>query len=514
MTQRAILSVHDKTGLPEFAAGLAKLGWELVGSGGTAGLLRQHGLEVLDVATITGAPEMLGGRVKTLHPAVHGGILARDSEADRADLTAQGIAPIDLVVCNLYPFRQTVARPDVTQAEAVEQIDIGGVALLRAAAKNFARVVVLCDPADYPAILAELRIRGSVAEATRLRLARKAFAHTRDYDMAIADYLVGEEQGPAPASLPPRLSLRLARVQTLRYGENPHQDAALYAPTPDAGPLGGQLLQGKELSYNNLLDLDAAWRAAESFSQPAVVIVKHLSPCGLATGETAAAAFPLALASDPVSAFGGVIAVSTLVDAAFVAALEAADLFIEAVVAPAFSQEAQEWFAAKKKNCRLVALGEGTAADLPELRTVRGGILAQERDLGDPVDTNWRIVSRRQPTEAEWQALNFAWIAVQHVKSNAIVFAVPGATVGIGGGLPSRVDAVKLAAVKAGERASGAVMASDAFFPFADGVEAAAAVGITAVIEPGGSVRDDEVIGTADRLGLALVFTGSRHFRH
>jgi phosphoribosylaminoimidazolecarboxamide formyltransferase/IMP cyclohydrolase len=455
---------------------------------------------------------MLGGRVKTLHPAIHGGILARDTAADQADLEAQGIAPIDLVVCNLYPFQQTVARPGVTLAEAVEQIDIGGVTLLRAAAKNFGRVAVVCDPADYPTLLAELQANGAVGEGTRRQLALKAFAHTRDYDTAIADYLMG----PADSVLPARLRLDLFQVQALRYGENPHQAAALYALMPDTGPLGGHLLQGKELSYNNLLDLDAAWRAAESFAEPAVVIVKHLSPCGLATAETAAAAFPLALASDPVAAFGGVIAVNRPVDQAFADAVEEAGLFIEAVVAPDYSPESVAWFAAKKKNCRLVALGTATqeSTNLPEVRTVQGGILVQERDMGDPAGTEWRVVSRRQPTEAEWQALRFAWIAVQHVKSNGITFAIPGATVGIGGGLPSRVDAVKLAAVKARERAKGAAMASDAFFPFPDGIEEAAAAGVTAVVEPGGSVRDDEVIAAADRLGLALVFTGARHFRH
>jgi phosphoribosylaminoimidazolecarboxamide formyltransferase/IMP cyclohydrolase len=511
MTQRAILSVHDKTGLADFASALVNLGWELVASGGTATLLRQHGLDVLDVAAITGAPEMLGGRVKTLHPAVHGGILARSTPADYADLEAQGIAPIDLVVCNLYPFQQTIARPGVTLAEAVEQIDIGGVTLLRAAAKNFGRVAVVCDPADYPTILAELQADGAVSEATRRQLAGKAFAHTRDYDTAIADYLASRSD----STLPPHLRLDLTQVQSLRYGENPHQAAALYATTADAGPLGGQLLQGKELSYNNLLDLDAAWRAAESFDDPAVVIVKHLSPCGLATAATPAAAFPLALASDPVSAFGGVIAVNRPVDQAFSDAVEEAGLFIEAVVAPSFTPESLAWFAAKKKNCRLVALSnqpEGT--NLPEVRTVRGGILIQERDTGDPAATEWRVVSQRQPTEAEWQALRFAWIAVQHVKSNGITFAIPGATVGIGGGLPSRVDAVKLAVAKAGERAKGAAMASDAFFPFPDGIEEAAAAGVTAVVEPGGSVRDDEVIAAADRLNLALVFTATRHFRH
>ena len=549
MTQRAILSVSDKTGLIALGRELAAMGWELVGSGGTAAALRAAGLPVREVAEVAGAPEMLGGRVKTLHPAIHGGILARATAADAAELAAHHIAPFDLVVANLYPFAATVARPDVTADEAVEQIDIGGVALLRAAAKNFGRVLVLCDPADYGDALAVLR-GGESTEAFRRALALKAFALTAAYDQAIVDYLslaprerLGEgsfgageqggrgagEQGsdalpatrhspPTPPNepFPPTINLQLVKVQGLRYGENPHQAAALYAAAAGAGPLGGRLLGGKELSYNNLLDLDAAWRAAESLLRPAVVIVKHLSPCGLAIGATAAAAFPAALASDPVSAFGGVIAVNRPVDAAFVAQPALADLFVEAIVAPDFAPEAVAWFAAHKKNCRLLALGQsiGDPPVLLEWRAVRGGLLAQTRDVGDPPDAGWRVVSRRAPTAEEESALRLAWIAAQHVKSNAIVLAQATATVGIGGGLPSRVDAVRLAADKAGARARGAALASDAFFPFADGVEAAAEAGVTAVVEPGGSVRDDEVIAAADRLGLALVFTGARHFRH
>ena len=529
MTKRAILSVHDKTGLIELGHGLTARGWELVASGGTAHALRAAGLAARDVAELTGAPEMLGGRVKTLHPAIHGGILARDTADDAAELAAHAIAPIDLVVCNLYPFAATVARPNVTTAEAVEQIDIGGVTLLRAAAKNFARVIVLCDPADYAPMLAALA-GGGPDESARRALAAKAFAHTWAYDAAVAEYLA-----PAPslfgrgmgrglweegegAELPQVLRMEWGRVQSLRYGENPHQVAALYA-VPGVGPLGGRLVGGKELSYNNLLDLDAAWRAAESLAAPAVAIVKHLSPCGLAVADSVAAAFPAALASDPVSAFGGVIAANRPVDDAFVAALAAAELFVEAVIAPAFSATAVAWFAAHKKNCRLVESGEAVGPAL-ELRAVRGGLLAQTRDDGDPPSAMWRVVGRRPPTDEEMAALRFAWLASQHVKSNAIVLArptgAPGvvATVGIGGGLPSRVDAVRLAVAKAGTRARGSVLASDAFFPFADGLEAAAAAGVTAVVEPGGSVRDDDVVAAADRLGVALVFTGVRHFRH
>ena len=564
MTKRAILSVHDKTGLIELGRGLVALGWELVASGGTARALHMAGLPAREVSNVTGAPEMLGGRVKTLHPAIHGGILARDTAADRADLATQGVVPIDLVVCNLYPFAATIARPGATTAEAVEQIDIGGVTLLRAAAKNFVRVVVLCDPADYAPALAALA-GGGPDEAARRALAAKAFAQTGAYDAAIAEYLAGRQGresdaplppgrgmgrgfweggegtgGPLPNPLPERegtitlsltlsqrereqegdglpdaLRLELVKLQPLRYGENPHQAAALYAATEDAGPLGGRLLGGKELSYNNLLDLDAAWRAADSFAAPAVAIVKHLSPCGLAVGESAGAAFPAALASDPVSAFGGVLAANRAVDGAFVAALAAADLFVEAIIAPGFSDEALAWFAAHKKSCRLLALGETADGGLPlELRAVRGGLLAQTRDEGDPPGAAWRVAGRRSPTEEEMAALRFAWMACQHVKSNAIVLARGSATVGIGGGLPSRVDAVRLAVAKAGKRARGAVLASDAFFPFADGLEEAAAAGVTAVVEPGGSMRDEAVIAAADRLGVALVFTGARHFRH
>ena len=512
MTKRAILSVSDKTGLVELGRALVEHGWELVASGGTAVALRAAGLPASDVAVVTGAPEMLGGRVKTLHPAILAGILARDLPADRADLAAQNITLVDLVVCNLYPFAQTIARPDTGEARAIEHIDVGGVTLLRAAAKNFERVTVLCDPANYAAFVAALD-EGGPDRVTRRRLAHKAFALTARYDAAIADYLAGEQDSEV---LPERLDRPLIRQQTLRYGENPHQKAALYAWEGVAGPLGGRLIGGKELSYNNLLDLDAAWRAAESFLRPAVVIVKHLSPCGLAIGDTAAAAFAPALACDPLSAFGGVIAVNRPVDEAFIAAPGLDALFVEAIIAPGFSDAAVDWFAAHKKNCRLVALGESVYDHIPQLewRTIRGGAVAQTRDTGDPPDARWRVVSRREPTEPERAALRFAWLACQHVKSNAIVLAHSTATVGIGGGLPSRVDAVRLAVSKAGERAVGAVLASDAFFPFADGIEAAAAAGVTAVVEPGGSVRDDEVIAAADRLGVALVFTGARHFRH
>ncbi|MDX1663332.1 MAG: bifunctional phosphoribosylaminoimidazolecarboxamide formyltransferase/IMP cyclohydrolase [Candidatus Promineifilaceae bacterium] len=527
MTRRAILSVHDKTGLVDFARALAEMGWELVASGGTARALRQAGLEAIDVSEITGAPEILGGRVKTLHPAVHGAILARDTDADRQELEAQDILPVDLVVCNLYPFEEAAARRGVTLDEAIEQIDVGGVAMLRAAAKNMGRVTVVCDPEEYEAVLEELRARGEVGEATRRRLGAAAFGRTRDYDTAISAYLesvagedIGREGAPAQRTLPARFSLNLQKAQTLRYGENPHQAAALYAPEPEAGPLGGQLVQGKPLSYNNLLDLDAAWSAALSFDQPSVVIVKHLSPCGVATHPLLPAhALPAAIASDPISAFGSVIAANRPVEKRFVEALDEAALFVEAVVAPDFSEDARSWFAAHKKNCRLLALPDVDLADDAGIkriavRAIRGGYLVQETDLGEPEGGQWEVVTEREPTAEEWESLHFAWKVVPHVRSNAIVIAQQTATVGIGGGMPSRVDAVRLAVTKSAGRASGAALASDAFFPFPDGVEVAAEAGVATIIQPGGSIRDQEVIDAADELGLAMVFTGVRHFRH
>jgi len=503
----ALLSVSDKSGVVEFARTLVELDWELVASGGTARTLRDAGLAVMDVADLTRAPEMLGGRVKTLHPVIHAGILARPSEEDRAELDAHGIRQIDMVICNLYPFQQTVAKADVSLNDAIEQIDIGGVTLLRAAAKNFSRVTVICDPADYAGVAEELKKEGFALLNRRSELARKAFAHTAQYDAAITRYLSGQTD----SHFPDLLTFTLVKTQEMRYGENPHQAAALYAIDESVvGPLGGILLQGKALSYNNMLDLDAAWQAAQSFDEPSVVIVKHLSPCGIASDKDLATAFPYALASDPVSAFGGVIAVNREFDEHVANAL--GDLFVEAVAAPAFSNKAKK-ILADRKNCRLVEIAEPIMPAV-EYRTVAGGLLAQQRDSGDPDDAAWRVVTDRQPTEAEMAALKFAWRVCQHVKSNSIVFAAGTATVGIGGGLPSRVDAVKLAATKAGEKAKGAVMASDAFFPFPDGIEAAAAVGVKAVIQPGGSLRDETVIEAADKLGLAMIFTGVRHFRH
>jgi len=510
---RAILSVYDKTGLEDFARGLKDLGWDLVASGGTARALEIAGIVSTPVEQVTQAPEMLAGRVKTQHPAIHAGILARDSDEDMDTLRRHGYAPVEMVVCNLYPFHPTVAQPGIPLAEAIEQIDVGGVALVLGAAKNFARVAVVTDPADYPLVLARLQAHGHVDEATRRGLAIKAFGMTRDYDTAIHAYLLREFEPLTPADdLPDVLSLGLTRIQALRYGENSHQRAGLYAANPGETPLGGEVLGGKVLSYNNLLDLDSAWRAVGAYDTPAVVIVKHLTPCGIAAAATAAEAFPLALASDPVSAFGGVIAVNRPVDEAFVAALES--LFVEAIAAPDFSPAAQRLLSEHRKNCRLLRIPARDPHPGLEVRSILHGFLIQQPDLGDPEGTAWQVVTERRPTSDELQARRFGWKAVQYVKSNAIVLATANATVGIGGGLSSRVDATRLAILKAGDRARGAALASDAFFPFPDAIETAAEAGVACIVQPGGSVRDQEVIAAADQAGLAMVFTGVRHFRH
>jgi phosphoribosylaminoimidazolecarboxamide formyltransferase / IMP cyclohydrolase len=511
---RAILSVYDKTGLEDLARGLLELGWDLVASGGTARVLAMSGIETTPVERLTQAPEMLSGRVKTLHPAIHAAILARDAADDMETLSQHGYGPIDMVVCNLYPFQETTSQPGVTLAEAVEQIDVGGVAMVRAAAKNAARVTVVTDPADYPLILSMLRDMGQVADVLRQRLAVKAFALTRDYDTAIHAYLAQatEADSGEQAELPAIFSLGLTRVQQLRYGENPHQQGSLYATQAGMGPLGGELLGSKLLSYNNLLDLDTAWRAVGGYEKPAVVIVKHLTPTGIATGPTLADAFPPALASDPVSAFGGIIAVNRPVDDAFVDALDA--LFVEAIAAPDFTPTAQQRLGEKRKNCRLLRIAERRAGTGLQVHSIMGGVLVQEVDQGDPEEANWRVVTERHPTSDELQAMRFGWKAVQYVKSNAIVLAAPNTTVGIGGGLPSRVDAVRLAVTKAGDRAQGAALASDAFFPFPDGVDVAAEAGVTCVVQPGGSIRDQTVIDAANAADLAMIFTGVRHFRH
>ena len=510
MQKRALLSVYDKTGLVELAQGLAEIGFELVASGGTARALSQAGLPVVQVDQVTGFPEILGGRVKTLHPAIHGGILARRTPEHLAELAQNGVTPDDLVVSNLYPFVETVRRPGVTEPQAIEEIDIGGVALLRAAAKNFESVAVACDPADYAAIVAAFAA-GVMALDERRRLALKAFRHTAAYDAAIATWLTGRVEVDHP--LPGALNLAAERVQLLRYGENPHQQGALYR-WAGTSPLFEQI-QGKELSYNNIVDLEAAWAMPQEFAGPAVAIIKHTNPSGLASAPTLLAAYQLAFACDPVSAYGSIIAANGAVDRALVE--EIGTIFVEVLVAPAFTADALAWLAQHKKNCRVMVAKPGDEAALV-LRSVRGGLLAQTPDARGVDESTWRVVTQRQPTTQERQSLAFAWLAAKHIKSNAIVFVQRGATgmatVGVGAGQMNRVDSVYLAARRAGDRAKGAVMGSDAYIPFADGIEAAGAVGVTACIQPGGSLRDEDAIVAADRLGMSMIFTGERHFRH
>ncbi len=511
---RALISVSNKTGLIDFSSELAEMGWELVASGGTAQTLTDAGLDVIAVDSITGVPEMLGGRVKTLHPAIHGGILARSTGSDMDELSEHDFPVFDMVVCNLYPFQETVARPDVTLQDAIEQIDIGGVALLRAAAKNFFRVLTVCDPADYPTVLAGLKATDETDLALRRDLAVKAFAQTRDYDTAIHAFLSDDSSLAAEdnQALPEHLAFALHSVKELRYGENPHQSAMYYSKRAADNVLGATKLGGKKLSYNNILDVDASWRAVSSFDDPTVVIVKHLTPTGIASGETLADAYPLALASDPISAFGGIISVNREVDGAFVDALES--LFVEAIAAPAFTDEALEKLQNSRKNCRVLRMARSYDKNALDIRSVHSGMLIQRLDTGDPEGTVLKTVTERAPTDDELKALQYVWKVVQHVKSNAIVLGKVNRTVGVGGGLPSRVDAVELAVTKAGDESQGAVLASDAFFPFPDGIEAAARAGVTAVIQPGGSIRDKQVIEAANEAGMTMVVTGTRHFRH
>ncbi|MFN7953092.1 MAG: bifunctional phosphoribosylaminoimidazolecarboxamide formyltransferase/IMP cyclohydrolase [bacterium] len=512
---RALVSVSNKDGVVEFGRGLAALGIEILSTGGTAKTLADAGVPVTKVSAVTGFPEILGGRVKTLHPKIHGGILGRPGlESDRAEMEREGITPIGIVAVNLYPFEATIAKAGVTREEAVEQIDIGGPAMVRASAKNHAWVAVVVDPTDYATVLAELENGGVVGEPTRRRLAGKAFAHTAAYDAAIAAYLAREEAGD-PNALPERAILALTKVQGLRYGENPHQRAALYRTGPAlAGTLvAAKQLQGKELSFNNLLDLEAALRIAKDLADPAAVIIKHNNPCGVARHATSLAeAYRNARATDPDSAFGGVVGLNRAVDAE--TAQEIGSTFIEAVIAPSFSAEARDALA-KKTNLRLLEL----AFDAPstagfDLKPVSGGLLLQDADAGTLAACELKVVTQRQPSDAEWEALRFAWVVVKHVKSNAIVYANANQTVGIGAGQMSRVDSSRIAVSKARLPLVGTVLASDAFFPFRDGVDAAAKAGATAVIQPGGSVRDEEVIAAANEHGMAMVFTGMRHFKH
>ncbi|PYO13171.1 MAG: bifunctional phosphoribosylaminoimidazolecarboxamide formyltransferase/inosine monophosphate cyclohydrolase [Gemmatimonadetes bacterium] len=513
---RALLSVSDKRGIVEFARELVALGWEIVSTGGTAETLRQAGVPVLAVEQVTGFPEMMDGRVKTLHPKVHGGLLARRAHpGDRAALQQHGITPIDLVAVNLYPFRETVAKPNVAFEHAIEQIDIGGPSMLRSAAKNHQDVIVVVDPDDYPQVIAALKgvIAPGVSPELRRELAAKVFAHTAAYDATIHSYLVKDQAG-----WPERITLALERRLELRYGENPHQAAALYA-SDEPGVRDLEQLHGKELSFNNLLDVDAALAAVAPWSgadRAACAIIKHTTPCGIALGRAPVEAYERALATDRTSAFGSVIGFNAGVDRAAAEAMR--ELFVEVVVAPAFRDDALAAFR-EKKNLRVIRLAVDPDAPGWDFKRIRGGFLVQERarPARAAEESAWKVVTRRSPSTEEWTDLRFAWAAVGAVKSNAILLARGEAAIGIGAGQTSRVDASFLAIHKArqqGHDPAGAVLASDAFFPFPDGVEEAAQAGVRAIIQPGGSVKDADVIAAADRHGLAMVLTGLRQFRH
>jgi phosphoribosylaminoimidazolecarboxamide formyltransferase/IMP cyclohydrolase len=512
MPKRALLSVSDKTGLVEFAQNLAKAGYELISTGGTAKALREAGLKVADISEVTGFPEMLDGRVKTLHPKVHGGLLfLRDNAEHRAQAQAHQIEPIDLVVVNLYPFEQTISKPGVTLEHAIENIDIGGPSMLRSAAKNYRSVTVITDPADYAVVAGEIATHGDTLPATRERLAAKVFRTTGYYDALIANYLA--QRLPEPESFPETFALPLRRAQTLRYGENPHQAAALYGHFPRHF----QQLHGKELSYNNLIDINAAVRLIREFTEtPTVAILKHTNPCGLGSAASLAEAWQSAYATDRQAPFGGIIVVNRPLDLATAQLI--AEIFSEVIIAPAFAEDALALLS-KKKNLRLMINSE-TAAPAPglEIRSAVGDSFLVQRGDADTVSTDtWKVVTKRPPTDLEREALLFGWRVVKHVKSNAIVYAGRDRTLGIGAGQMSRIDSSRIAIWKASEAKldlKGSIIASDAFFPFPDGLIAAAEAGATAAIQPGGSVRDAEVIAAADARGLAMIFTGLRHFRH
>jgi phosphoribosylaminoimidazolecarboxamide formyltransferase/IMP cyclohydrolase len=517
---QALLSVSDKSGLVDFAGGLHRLGVRLLSTGGTAKALAEAGLPVVEVGDYTGFPEMLDGRVKTLHPKVHGGILARrDTPAHLAALEKHSIPTIDLVVVNLYPFRETVASPGCTLEHAIENIDIGGPAMVRSAAKNWRHVGVVVDPGDYDALLSELALRGTALSVeTRFALARKAFSHTAAYDGAISNWLTARGPDGASATFPDRFNLQVAKIQDLRYGENPHQQAAFYR---DARPASGTLatfrqLQGKELSYNNIADSDAAWECAKTFAEPACVIVKHANPCGVAIAGSPREAYGKALATDPTSAFGGIIAFNTPVDATTLEAVAAQ--FLEVLIAPGYTPDALALIA-QKKNVRVLEIAlPGAPPPVPlDLKRVGGGLLLQTADVRNIRADELKVVTRIAPTASQLTDLMFAWRVAKFVKSNAIVFCAGGRTLGVGAGQMSRVDSTRIAAMKAGHAGlslAGSVVASDAFFPFRDGLDVVADNGAVAVIQPGGSMRDDEVIAAADERGIAMVFTGVRHFRH
>jgi phosphoribosylaminoimidazolecarboxamide formyltransferase/IMP cyclohydrolase len=532
---KALISVSDKTGLVEFARKLVQHGVEIVSTGGTAKLLRENGLEARDVADLTGFPEMLDGRVKTLHPKVHGGILGiRANEEHRAKMREHGIEPIDLVVVNLYPFRKTIQKPDVAMEEAIENIDIGGPAMIRSAAKNHNDVAVVVDPSDYSMVASELDQLGGLTLDLRYRLAVTAFKHTADYDKEIARFLASRQSTqPDIMGLPDLIEINLRKITSLRYGENPHQRAALYkiAGANERGVATAEQLQGKELSYNNLIDSDAAWELvaelhrmhlleaqARGTIEPrdiphTCVIIKHTNPCGVGVAAHPAEAFAKAKATDPVSAFGGIIAFSGLVDEA--AAREIAEMFAEVIIAPDFNEDARR-ILSTKKNLRVLRMGDVAVerrTDL-EFRRISGGALVQDCDAQLLDEVKFEIVSDRKPTQSELRALRFAWAICKHVKSNAIVYATENQLIGVGAGQMSRVDSVKIGAMKAQLPLAGSALASDAFFPFRDGIDEAAKHGVTAVIQPGGSVRDKEVIEAANEHKLAMVFTGMRHFKH
>jgi len=517
--RRALISVSDKSGLLELATALRRHGVEILSTGGTAKSLAAAGIPVVQVSDYTGQPEILEGRVKTLVPRIHGGILARRGSAShKREMKAHDILPIDLVAVNLYPFESAAFRSGATFEQAIENIDIGGPTMVRAAAKNFADVTVVVDPADYPAIIAELDARrGTVLPATNFTLARKAFAHTAYYDSVIAGWLAGAQPDarkpiPAPPAYPPTLALPLVKAQDLRYGENPHQSAALYRePGPPVGVAGATQLGGKELSFNNLLDLEAAWAAARDFSnRPFAVIVKHNNPCGAGLGSDPTLAFELALAGDPISAFGGVIGISRLVSPAL--ARKITGTFFEALIAPGYSPKALE-ILRSKKDLRILQAAPGSGRS--DLKRITGGYLIQDLDAAQIRNVRkLPIVTKRKPSVAEYRALDFAWRLARHVKSNAVIFTTDHQLSGVGAGQMSRVDSCRIAAMKAVLPLQGTVVGSDAFFPFRDGIDQIAAAGATAVIQPGGSMRDKETIEAADSHGLAMVFTGVRHFKH
>ncbi|WP_407313109.1 bifunctional phosphoribosylaminoimidazolecarboxamide formyltransferase/IMP cyclohydrolase [Desulfosporosinus sp. SB140] len=514
MKRKAIISVSDKAGIVDFAQGLVELGFELISTGGTYKVLDEANIPVKYVSEVTGFPEVLGGRVKTLHPLIHGGILARDSAEHREQMEQNGISFIDLVVVNLYPFRETISKPGVSFAEAIENIDVGGPTMVRAAAKNHGRVTVLVNPKSYGEVLNVLRETGAVSAGMRKRLAAEAFAHTAEYDRLIASYL--ERQLEPIGGFPRTLRLTAQKVQELRYGENPQQKAAFYINS-DAGVgtlASGKQLQGKELSYNNWADMDAAWKIAREFDTCAATIIKHSNPCGVALGKTPLEAYQSALASDPVSAYGGIIAFNRVVDGSCAEAIK--ECFYEVIVAPDFSPEAREILSAKT-NLRLFVVGRGETVKVNSgwmLKSIDGGYLVQEVDRGTTPVNEWEIVTDQKPTEEDLTALDFAWRVVKHVKSNAIVVTDHRQTLGVGAGQMNRVGSAKIAIEQAGDRVKGAYLASDAFFPFPDSVEAAAQAGIRAIVQPGGSIHDPEVIEAANRLNIIMVFTHRRHFQH